>query len=63
VVAGKGHEDYQILPVLNDFGETLLGPDGKARTQKIPFSDAQVVHHLAYARNSSQEPKAALTAA
>jgi len=63
VVAGKGHEDYQILPVLNGFGEPLVGPDGRTLTQKVPFSDAQVVRDLVYAKNSSHEAKAALTAA
>jgi len=63
VVAGKGHEDYQVLPILNDFGEPLLGADGRALTQKIPFSDAQVVHDLVYATNPSHERKTVSTAA
>lgn len=51
VVAGKGHEDYQILPQVGESGEPLAGPDGKILTRRIPFSDAQVIHNLATSLN------------
>lgn len=43
LVAGKGHEDYQILPLLDHAGALVVDPDGKIQTHKIPFSDPQVV--------------------
>jgi UDP-N-acetylmuramoyl-L-alanyl-D-glutamate--2,6-diaminopimelate ligase len=47
LVAGKGHEDYQILPLRDNAGQPVIGNDGKIQTQKIPFSDAQVVREHA----------------
>jgi UDP-N-acetylmuramoyl-L-alanyl-D-glutamate--2,6-diaminopimelate ligase len=46
VIAGKGHEDYQILPVLSPSGEPLIGEDGKPLTHKVPFSDSRVVREI-----------------
>jgi UDP-N-acetylmuramyl-tripeptide synthetase len=47
LVAGKGHEDYQILPLLDAGGQAVRGVDGKIQTHKLPFSDSQVVQELA----------------
>jgi UDP-N-acetylmuramoyl-L-alanyl-D-glutamate--2,6-diaminopimelate ligase len=46
VVAGKGHEDYQILPVSGKDGEFLRCEDGRIRTHKVPFSDTQIVREI-----------------
>jgi UDP-N-acetylmuramoyl-L-alanyl-D-glutamate--2,6-diaminopimelate ligase len=63
VVAGKGHEDYQILPVTGESGEPVVGQDGKIVTHKIPFSDAQVVRELAGVLELAREERDVLTAA
>jgi UDP-N-acetylmuramoyl-L-alanyl-D-glutamate--2,6-diaminopimelate ligase len=63
VVAGKGHEDYQILPVLGESGDPAVGQDGKIITHKIPFSDAQVVREFAGALDLAREERGVLTAA
>jgi UDP-N-acetylmuramoyl-L-alanyl-D-glutamate--2,6-diaminopimelate ligase len=63
VVAGKGHEDYQILPVLSESGELIVGENGKITTHKIPFSDSQVVRELASALDLAREERSILTAA
>lgn len=47
LIAGKGHEDYQILPLLDQAGQVVRGLDGKIETHKIPFSDVQIVQELA----------------
>jgi UDP-N-acetylmuramyl-tripeptide synthetase len=47
LIAGKGHEDYQILPTLDTAGQPVRGLDGKIQTHKIPFSDALIVRKLA----------------
>jgi UDP-N-acetylmuramyl-tripeptide synthetase len=47
LIAGKGHEDYQIVPLQDSDGQLLHGPDGKVQTHKVPFSDSQVVQQLA----------------
>jgi UDP-N-acetylmuramoyl-L-alanyl-D-glutamate--2,6-diaminopimelate ligase len=46
VIAGKGHEDYQILPVSRASGEPLLAEDGKPLTHKVPFSDSRVIREI-----------------
>jgi UDP-N-acetylmuramoyl-L-alanyl-D-glutamate--2,6-diaminopimelate ligase len=48
VIAGKGHEDYQILPVLSASGEPVFGEDGKPLTHKVPFSDSRVVREIVF---------------
>ncbi|MBV9886208.1 MAG: hypothetical protein JO119_06650, partial [Acidobacteria bacterium] len=47
LIAGKGHEDYQVLPLLDSAGQLVNGSDGKTQTHKVPFSDPQVVQELA----------------
>jgi UDP-N-acetylmuramoyl-L-alanyl-D-glutamate--2,6-diaminopimelate ligase len=63
VIAGKGHEDYQILPVVGESGEPVAGQDGKIVTHKIPFSDAQVVRELAGVLEPAHQERDILTAA
>jgi len=63
LVAGKGHEDYQILPLTNSSGEPVRGRDGRQLTQKIAFSDPRVVRELAHSLNLLQAEKEALVAA
>jgi UDP-N-acetylmuramoyl-L-alanyl-D-glutamate--2,6-diaminopimelate ligase len=46
LVAGKGHEHYQILPLAPAF-EGAPSVDEKPLTHKIPFSDSAVVRELA----------------
>jgi hypothetical protein len=46
VVAGKGHEDYQILLERTNSGEPVLDAQGKMKTYKMPFSDAGVVREI-----------------
>ncbi len=54
LVAGKGHEDYQILPVCDTKGEPVRGENGKVKTHKIPFSDQEIIRELSGA--SSRKP-------
>jgi len=46
VVAGKGHEDYQIVLERDPAGLPLQDSRGHPVTKKIPFSDAKVVREL-----------------
>jgi UDP-N-acetylmuramoyl-L-alanyl-D-glutamate--2,6-diaminopimelate ligase len=63
VVAGKGHEDYQIIPVEDESGQPVVGEDGKIATHKIPFSDVQVVREFAGALDLADVTRDVLTAA
>ncbi|MBI5921797.1 MAG: UDP-N-acetylmuramoyl-L-alanyl-D-glutamate--2,6-diaminopimelate ligase [Betaproteobacteria bacterium] len=49
VVAGKGHEDYQIVLERDAEGRPLQDSRGRAVTKKIPFSDARVIREIAAA--------------
>jgi UDP-N-acetylmuramoyl-L-alanyl-D-glutamate--2,6-diaminopimelate ligase len=46
VVAGKGHEDYQIVLERDSAGLPLHDSRGRPITKKIPFSDAKVIREL-----------------
>ncbi|TRZ69412.1 MAG: UDP-N-acetylmuramoyl-L-alanyl-D-glutamate--2,6-diaminopimelate ligase [Rhodocyclaceae bacterium] len=46
VVAGKGHEDYQIVLELDSGGLPLHDTRGRPITKKVPFSDTKVIHEL-----------------
>jgi UDP-N-acetylmuramoyl-L-alanyl-D-glutamate--2,6-diaminopimelate ligase len=46
IVAGKGHEDYQIVLVRDSGGLPLQDSRGRAITKKIPFSDARVIREI-----------------
>ncbi len=46
VVAGKGHEDYQIVLERDSAGLPLHDPRGRPVTKKIPFSDAKVIREI-----------------
>jgi UDP-N-acetylmuramoyl-L-alanyl-D-glutamate--2,6-diaminopimelate ligase len=46
VVAGKGHEDYQIVLERDAGGLPLHDSRGRAATKKIPFSDAKVIRQI-----------------
>ncbi|MCX7174856.1 MAG: UDP-N-acetylmuramoyl-L-alanyl-D-glutamate--2,6-diaminopimelate ligase [Proteobacteria bacterium] len=46
VVAGKGHEDYQIMLAQDSGGRPLQDSRGRPVTKKIPFSDAKVIREL-----------------
>jgi UDP-N-acetylmuramyl-tripeptide synthetase len=63
LVAGKGHEDYQILPVATTSGNAAFGNDGKPLTHKIPFSDSGVVRELAHSLQLIGKDQAILAAA
>jgi UDP-N-acetylmuramoyl-L-alanyl-D-glutamate--2,6-diaminopimelate ligase len=63
LIAGKGHEDYQILPVLDHHGEAVVGADGKIQTHKIPFSDPQVVRERALSLGLLRREEGVLAAA
>jgi UDP-N-acetylmuramoyl-L-alanyl-D-glutamate--2,6-diaminopimelate ligase len=63
LVAGKGHEDYQILPVTDSSGEPIRGADGKIQTHKIPFSDPLIVRELARSLNLLPSEENVLVAA
>ncbi|MFA7270751.1 MAG: UDP-N-acetylmuramoyl-L-alanyl-D-glutamate--2,6-diaminopimelate ligase [Sterolibacterium sp.] len=47
VVAGKGHEDYQIVLARDAEGHPLQDARGRPVTKKIPFSDARVIREIA----------------
>jgi UDP-N-acetylmuramoyl-L-alanyl-D-glutamate--2,6-diaminopimelate ligase len=65
VVAGKGHEDYQIIADTTgadaSLGATTI--DAKPRTRKIPFSDAQLVRQAALQLALVPRDESVLTAA
>ena len=46
VVAGKGHEDYQIVLERDSAGLPLDDSRGHPMTKKIPFSDAKVIREI-----------------
>ena len=46
VVAGKGHEDYQVLLELDARGTPIRDSQGRLKTYKTPFSDQQVIHSI-----------------
>ena len=46
VVAGKGHEDYQIVLERDAGGLPLQDSGGRPVTKKIPFSDAKVIREI-----------------
>lgn len=46
VVAGKGHEDYQIVLERDSAGLPLHDSRGRPATKKIPFSDAKVIREI-----------------
>jgi len=46
VVAGKGHEDYQIVLERDSAGLPLHDSRGHPMTKKIPFSDAKVIREI-----------------
>jgi UDP-N-acetylmuramoyl-L-alanyl-D-glutamate--2,6-diaminopimelate ligase len=47
VVAGKGHEDYQVLPQCDDVGRPIRDSQGRLKTYKAPFSDAESILDIA----------------
>jgi UDP-N-acetylmuramyl tripeptide synthase len=46
VVAGKGHEDYQIVLERDSAGLPLHDSRGRPVTKKIPFSDAKIIREI-----------------
>ena len=46
VVAGKGHEDYQIVLERDSAGLTLHDSRGRPVTKKIQVSDAKVIREI-----------------
>jgi UDP-N-acetylmuramoyl-L-alanyl-D-glutamate--2,6-diaminopimelate ligase len=46
VVAGKGHEDYQIVLERDSRGLPLNDSRGRPMTTKVPFSDAKVIREI-----------------
>ncbi len=46
VVAGKGHEDYQIVLERDPFGQPVPDSRGRLITKKIPFSDAAIIREI-----------------
>jgi UDP-N-acetylmuramoyl-L-alanyl-D-glutamate--2,6-diaminopimelate ligase len=64
VVAGKGHEDYQIVAEHEDAAaDAATVGTAKPATRKIPFSDAQIVREAAGALDASRAERRVLTAA
>jgi UDP-N-acetylmuramoyl-L-alanyl-D-glutamate--2,6-diaminopimelate ligase len=47
VVAGKGHEDYQVLLERDTLGDPVRDTQGRLRTFKAPFSDPEVIREIA----------------
>ena len=47
VVAGKGHEDYQIVLERDPSGQPIRDSRGHPVTKKIPFSDATIIREIA----------------
>jgi UDP-N-acetylmuramyl-tripeptide synthetase len=62
LVAGKGHEDYQILPVPKG-SEDALNHERSPLTQKVPFSDSAVVRELAHSLQLVGKEESILSAA
>ncbi len=46
VITGKGHEDYQIAPDINEAGSVILDIDGKPKLVKTPFNDGKAVREI-----------------
>jgi UDP-N-acetylmuramoyl-L-alanyl-D-glutamate--2,6-diaminopimelate ligase len=46
VVAGKGHEDYQVVLERDSGGMPLHDSRGRPMTKKIPFSDARIIREI-----------------
>ena len=46
VVAGKGHEDYQVVLEQDSAGLPLHDSRGRVMTKKISFSDAEVIREI-----------------
>jgi len=46
VVAGKGHEDYQIVLERDSGGLPLHDSRGRPMTKKVPFSDAKIIREI-----------------
>lgn len=46
VVAGKGHEDYQIILERDASGQPVVDSRGRPATKKIPFSDAAIIREI-----------------
>jgi UDP-N-acetylmuramyl-tripeptide synthetase len=63
LIAGKGHEDYQILPVPNSSKAAALSRDEEPITHKIPFSDSGVVRELTHSLQLVGKEESILTAA
>jgi UDP-N-acetylmuramoyl-L-alanyl-D-glutamate--2,6-diaminopimelate ligase len=67
VVAGKGHEDYQIVADDSAFGNgddvAAIAQAAKPRTRKIPFSDSQLIREEAARLDRSRNTQRELTAA
>jgi len=49
VVAGKGHEDYQIVMERDSSGQPVRDSRGRPLTKKIPFSDPTIIREIAAA--------------
>jgi UDP-N-acetylmuramoyl-L-alanyl-D-glutamate--2,6-diaminopimelate ligase len=47
VVAGKGHEDYQIVLERDPSGQPICDSRGRPLTKKIPFSDVTIIREIA----------------
>ena len=47
LVAGKGHEDYQIVLERDPSGRPICDSRGRPVTKKIPFSDATIIREIA----------------
>jgi UDP-N-acetylmuramoyl-L-alanyl-D-glutamate--2,6-diaminopimelate ligase len=47
VVAGKGHEDYQILLERDAAGAVVRDSQGRWKTYKTPFSDPELIREIA----------------
>jgi UDP-N-acetylmuramoyl-L-alanyl-D-glutamate--2,6-diaminopimelate ligase len=63
LIAGKGHEDYQILPLTPASGGAVHSNRGRLLTHKIPFSDSGVVRELAHTLQLVGKEESILTAA
>jgi len=46
VVAGKGHEDYQVVLQRDTSGQLVLDARGRPTTKKVPFSDPTVIREI-----------------
>ncbi len=47
VIAGKGHEDYQIVLERDPSGQPICDSRGRPVTKKIPFSDPTIIREIA----------------